>query len=289
MFSEKTKNKIIEFDEFSKGAVDSLYPNKIENKKLIESIQYSFFGGGKRFRPALTFVVADLLKVETKQILPWCLSLEMIHTYSLIHDDLPCMDDDDFRRGKATNHKLYGESIALLAGDALLTEAFGILAQFYANESGNLVKLINELAFISGLRGMIGGQFLDMELEAATIDKIKLMHQMKTGALISGCFSGPGIIKGLAPDKINKLKFLGQEVGFLFQVKDDILDYQDKNQDSKNIVPFLGGIEKSKIFIESETDKLLQEVSHLLDTLGTELTPTNELSFLLKWNQNRNL
>jgi geranylgeranyl diphosphate synthase type II len=289
LFSEKTKNKIIEFDEFSKGAIDSLYPNKIENKKLIESIQYSFLGGGKRFRPALTFVVADLLKVETKQILPWCLSLEMIHTYSLIHDDLPCMDDDDFRRGKATNHKLYGESIALLAGDALLTEAFGILAQFYANESGNLGKLINELAFISGIRGMIGGQFLDMELEAATIDKIKLMHQMKTGALISGCFSGPGIIKGLAPDKINKLKFLGQEVGFLFQVKDDILDYQDKNQDIKNIVPFLGGIEKSRIFIESETDKLLQEVSHLLDTLGTELTPTNELSFLLKWNQNRNL
>lgn len=289
MFSEKTKNKIIEFDEFSKGAIDSLYPNKIENKKLIESIQYSFLGGGKRFRPALTFVIADLLKVETKQILPWCLSLEMIHTYSLIHDDLPCMDDDDFRRGKATNHKLYGESIALLAGDALLTEAFGVLAHFYTNESRNLSKLIDELAFISGLRGMIGGQFLDMELEASTIDKIKLMHQMKTGALISGCFSGPGIIKGLSPDNVNKLKVLGQEVGFLFQVKDDILDYQDKDQDIKNIVPFLGGIEKSNVFIESETDKLLQKASHLLETLGTDLKPSDELSFLLKWNQNRNL
>ena len=168
--------------------------------ELKKSFSYSLVRGGKRFRPVLSLLLAEEFGVSPKRILPFASAVEMIHTYSLIHDDLPCMDNDDFRRGKPTNHKVFGESLALLAGDALLTEAFTVLAKHYG-AADNLPQLIRELTQISGLQGMIGGQFLDMEAQGFDLQSITQMHNLKTGALISGCFSGPGILKDLTSDQ----------------------------------------------------------------------------------------
>lgn len=289
MLTEVTQTNLKLFESFAAEVVPALYPNEITKKKLLDSVQYSLQGGGKRFRPAITIAVAELIDLEVRQILPWCLALEMIHTYSLIHDDLPCMDNDDFRRGKPTNHKLFGESIALLAGDALLTEAFGVVAKFYSQKNDTLGKLITELTQISGLRGMIGGQFLDMEADTFSLDSVRLMHNLKTGALISGCFSGPGIIKGLTAENLLKLKNIGQEIGFLFQAKDDVLDFNDKNQDLKSIIPLLGGLDATNQYINLKTEELAGAVEKLVSSLGISLKHKDNLISYLKWNQNRTL
>ena len=225
------------FEEFAKNELTTLYPEEITQKKLLESMLYSFQSGGKRFRPSLVFAASEALGLAIKNSLAWALAIEMIHTYSLIHDDLPCMDDDDIRRGKPTNHKVYGESIALLSGDALLTEAFTVIARNYGS---NLAPLVLELTQISGLKGMIGGQFLDMEASIFELSYVKQMHLLKTGALISGCFSGPAILAQLTSSEVKKFKSIGLQAGFLFQVKDDVLDFHEKNQELKSVVPHLG-------------------------------------------------
>ncbi|MCK6596422.1 MAG: polyprenyl synthetase family protein [Bacteriovoracaceae bacterium] len=252
-------NKYLQkFEDFAKKELTAIYPEDIFNKTLLESMLYSFQSGGKRFRPSLVFAATEALGLALERSLGWALAIEMIHTYSLIHDDLPCMDDDDVRRGKPTNHKVYGESIALLSGDALLTEAFTVIAKQYESK---LAPLILELTEISGLKGMIGGQFLDMEARVFELTYVKQMHLLKTGALISGCFSGPAILAQLTAAEVKKFKNIGLHAGFLFQVKDDVLDFHEKNQELKSVVPHLGGVKKTENFIEQETKKIIDQLS----------------------------
>lgn len=286
MFAVSTQESLKQFEIFSEQELTSLYLQDVENKKLLASILYSFKSGGKRFRPAMALAVAEMLKLPVNSVLPWCLALEMIHTYSLIHDDLPCMDNDDFRRGQPTNHKVFGESMALLAGDALLTEAFAVLAKHYG-ASENLSQLIRELAEIAGLRGMIAGQFLDMEAQGFDLKSITQMHNLKTGALISGCFSGPGILKKLSSDQQKQIKAIGLEVGFLFQVKDDILDADEKNQEAKSIIPLLGSLKAAQDFIENRSEAIIVQLHDFLKSLQGQIHSENQLVSFINWNRQR--
>lgn len=298
MFSQSTQEGLKKFESFAEIELLSFYPKEISNQKLLDSILYSFKSGGKRFRPAMTLAVSEMLGISLEKVLPWCLALEMIHTYSLIHDDLPCMDNDDFRRGKPTNHKVYGESIALLAGDALLTESFALLAKHYGFveiESGDqstlrenrLAKLIQELACIAGLRGMIGGQFLDMEAQGFDLKSITQMHNLKTGALISGCFSGPGILKNLSKEQQANLKQIGLDVGFLFQAKDDILDAGEKNQEAKSIIPLFGGAKASEEYIQEKSEMIISNLENFLSKLDGKIQSSEGLVSFISWNRSR--
>lgn len=221
---------------------------------LFDSIEYSLFNGGKRFRPRLCYAVASSLGLSEQQIAPFAMAVECIHTYSLIHDDLPCMDNDNERRGMATNHVEFGEDLALLAGDALLTEAFMILAEFYPSEAGKLTRLVAEA---SGFLGMVRGQSLDLGhgKETDSLSELIHLHQLKTGRLIALCFEGPATLAGKNSAGIREL---GLMLGLAFQVKDDLLDAHE--QDQVNFVSFLGkaGTEK---YLESLTEKIERDTA----------------------------
>ena len=197
-------------------------------KELLESEKYSLFAGGKRIRPFLTLEFCKLFGGSAEAALPFGCALEMIHTYSLIHDDLPCMDDDDLRRGKPTNHKVFGYSTALLAGDALLTHAFGVaVSNTYveANAALEAVKLLSEQA---GEFGMVGGQIIDLagENSRLSLDKLIKLHSMKTGALIrAACLMGV-LAAGcsLSSDEAKAAAEYAEKIGLAFQIIDDILD-----------------------------------------------------------------
>ncbi len=160
---------------------------------LMEAVEYSFFSGGKRFRPFLCYAVSEAFKVSPEKISAFAMAVECVHTYSLIHDDLPCMDNDETRRGKPTTHKKFSEDIALLAGDSLLTESFSILSEFYPDKAG---KLIDRVAGHSGLSGLIRGQVLDLNhgVPIRSLDDLIKLHKLKTGSLMALCFQGPFIL-----------------------------------------------------------------------------------------------
>jgi len=202
-----------------------------EAPKLREAMLYSLEAGGKRVRPLLCLLAAESLGKPPKAALACAISLEYIHTYSLIHDDLPAMDDDDFRRGKPTNHKVYGEGQAILAGDALLTEAFGILAGDAALAAEQKLEAIQILAEAAGWRGMVGGQSLDLEGEVLCrngklydCSHLQLIHRLKTGALLRASLELGAIAAGAAPDMRITLRDAGAALGLAFQIQDDILD-----------------------------------------------------------------
>jgi geranylgeranyl diphosphate synthase type II len=199
--------------------------------KLSESMLYSLKAGGKRVRPVLCLLAAESLGRPPETALPCAIALEYIHTYSLIHDDLPAMDDDDLRRGKPTNHKMYGEGQAILAGDALLTEAFAVLAGGGTLSPEQKTEAIKTLAEASGWRGMVGGQSLDLEGEILVqmgkpygCEHLQLIHRLKTGALLRASLE-LGAIAGGATDEIRGiLRCAGELLGLAFQIQDDILD-----------------------------------------------------------------
>ena len=195
--------------------------------RVIEAMKYSTLAGGKRIRPFLVMSVCEALDGDRYAAERFALAIELIHTYSLIHDDLPCMDDDDYRRGKLTCHKVYGESTAVLAGDALLTRAFGLISEDERIASGMRLKAISVLSAAAGYAGMIGGQIIDLESEGRqiTYEELARMHSLKTGALIRaacslGCISA-GIFEGKTYESINKY---AEGIGRVFQLVDDILD-----------------------------------------------------------------
>jgi len=244
-----------EFDKYSEQYFYPLSNQLPEVKVLFNSIQYSLNSGGKRFRPFVSHLVAQAYNIEKTQIYPYALAIEMIHTYSLIHDDLPCMDNDDFRRGQPTNHKLFGEDMALLAGDSLLTESFAVIAREYENQPALAVKLIRLLTYKAGMLGMIGGQVLDMKSEPGiTKDQMLLMHKLKTGALIESAVVGAAHISKVSDQEFKYLQTYGENIGLAFQLKDDILDMNDKQQDHKNFVSLIG---------ITETQNMLNTVSVL--------------------------
>ena len=196
-------------------------------KRVIEAARYSLFAGGKRLRPILCLASAEVVGGDIEPVLPAACALEMIHTYSLIHDDLPAMDNDNFRRGVPTNHKVFGEAIAILAGDALLTEAFE-----YFTLSGVSPHKVTEVIRIAvkaaGYRGMIGGQVIDLECENRKVDlaTVEYMHIHKTGALLSASLEIGAILGGGEQVQTSALKNYGHHIGLAFQITDDLLDVE---------------------------------------------------------------
>ncbi len=193
---------------------------------LFEAARYSLLGGGKRLRPILAIATAEMLGKNRDHVLTPACCLELIHTYSLIHDDLPCMDDDDFRRGKPSLHKAYPEGHAVLTGDYLLTHAFEVLANLPYLTSHKKVALISILATRAGGSGMIAGQVMDLAAEGKEMDSkaLELMHLKKTGALITASVEFGAIIAEAAPSEMELLRSFSHDIGLAFQIVDDILD-----------------------------------------------------------------
>ncbi|TYZ24740.1 polyprenyl synthetase family protein [Selenomonas ruminis] len=196
------------------------------DKTLTESMEYSLMAGGKRLRPVLLMAAADALGADGTKFLKTGIAIEMIHTYSLIHDDLPAMDDDDYRRGKLTNHKVYGAGMATLAGDALLTLAFEVMLRQDGVDADTLVKVVREMSVAAGPDGMVGGQALDVESENKQIDMdtMRLVHMGKTGALFRAAIRSGATLAGATEAQLAALTEYADKFGLAFQITDDILD-----------------------------------------------------------------
>lgn len=228
-------------------------------KIIYEAMRYSIFAGGKRLRPALMLSVCEMCGGDVNEVMPFACAMEMIHTYSLIHDDLPAMDNDDLRRGMPTSHIKFGEATAILAGDALLTKAFEIASEYSGANTARAMKAVNMLAASAGTDGMIGGQIVDMESEHKdiTLDELRYLHLNKTGAIIrSSCVIG-ALMAGASDGLIKAADAFAQNLGIAFQIQDDILDVvgdEEKlgkpigsdEEEGKNTYVKLVGLEKSK-------------------------------------------
>lgn len=216
--------------------------------KLAEASRYALFGGGKRVRPCLALLSAEAMGGAAEAALPWAAAIEMIHTYSLIHDDLPSMDNDDLRRGRPTTHRQFDEATAILAGDALLTEAFMVISRSApdAPYAQTWCRLLSEAA---GGRGMVGGQVEDIEGVQGLESLIK-MQRKKTGALISAAVVGGGFTVDISPEWVARLERFGDALGMLFQITDDLLDAeQDSERDANS---FLHHMSIDKVIAERD-------------------------------------
>ncbi len=290
---------IREYLEQKREAVDRFLEAVIPDAKtqpttLHESIRYSLFAGGKRVRPILTIAAAEAVggtaPTLAKTVLPVASSLELIHTYSLIHDDLPAMDNDDYRRGKLTNHKVYGEAMAILAGDALLTLAFEICSRRDLVDGlapARQVQLIYELAVGSGNLGMVGGQVLDIQAENKDIDLVTLqnIHKHKTGMLIRAAVRMGAIVADATPEQLNRLTGYAEDIGLAFQIADDVLNVtgtreelgKNANTDAqrgKKTYPTFYGVEGAKALADQVRDRA---IAHL-DGFGPSADPLRELA-----------
>jgi geranylgeranyl diphosphate synthase type II len=237
-------------------------PAKIFPSSIHEAMRYSLFAGGKRVRPILAIAAAEALGAKTAGLLPIASALELIHTYSLIHDDLPAMDNDDFRRGRPTCHKVYGEPIAVLAGDGLLNMAFEVLSdprQLKSVSANRLIAIIKEISTASGVFGMVGGQVVDMESEGKDIDfpTLEYIHTHKTGALIRASVRIGALYARAGKHDFTALTHYGEMVGLAFQIADDILDITGKQEEigkdvgsdikkGKKTFPSFYGLEESR-------------------------------------------
>ena len=263
------------------SALEEFYGDQQLAANLREAVLYSIHAGGKRIRPYLLLEVLESLQVPiTLAHAQVAAALEMIHTGSLIHDDLPAMDDDDFRRGRLTNHKMFGEALAILAGDALFLDPYALIAQAdLPNEIK--VDLIASLSLSSGSMGMVGGQVLDMEGEGKhlNLEELQTIHANKTGKLLAFPFQAAGVIAGLDENLQKQLKTVGELIGLAFQVRDDILDVtasfeeigktpQKDLQAEKSTYPALLGLDEAKVFCNRTLDQAnekLDVISQLVD------------------------
>ena len=249
-------------------ALDEAVPAPKEeslDRTVWEAMRYSLLVGGKRIRPVLTLAFAELCGGSAQQALPFACAVEMVHTYSLIHDDLPCMDDDDLRRGKPTNHKVFGEAMALLAGDGLLTRAFE-QALAFSGPSSDAVRGASVLARCAGASGMVGGQCVDLSAQGKEVD-LSLLQQMdqgKTVALISAACQMGCIAAGAGDGQLEAARRYAEGLGMAFQIRDDILDVEgdaktlgknvgmDSARDKRNYVSLLG-VEEAQRLVEQFT------------------------------------
>ncbi len=224
------KKELARRAEIVNAALDKLLPDARAYPPVIhEAMRYSVFAGGKRLRPVLVLASAEAVRGSAEAVLPAACAIEILHTYSLIHDDLPAMDDDDLRRGKPTCHKVYGEAVAILAGDALLTTAFAILAGL--PQSGRVtperaLQVTAEVAAAAGTNGLIGGQVVDLISSAADIDAqvLQYIHTHKTGALYRAAVRTGAILSGAGAEQLQALTLYAENLGLAFQIVDDILD-----------------------------------------------------------------
>lgn len=251
-------------------------PAKLFPTSVHEAMRYSLFAGGKRVRPVLAIAAAEALGARTADLLPVAGSLELIHTYSLIHDDLPAMDNDDLRRGRPTCHKVYGEAVAILAGDGLLNMAFEVLSdprRLKAVPAGRLVAIIKEISTASGVFGMVGGQVVDMESEGKDVDfpTLEYIHTHKTGALIRASVRTGALYAKAGKRQFIALSRYGELVGLAFQTTDDILDItgtqetigKDVGSDikkGKKTFPSFYGLEESRTRAHEVADKAVQSL-----------------------------
>ena len=209
-----------------KALVKELGEDKALVPELADSMKYSLTAGGKRLRPVLLMAAADAVGADGNEFMQVACAIEMIHTYSLIHDDLPAMDNDDYRRGKLTNHKVYGEAMAILAGDALLTQAFEVMLRQPGVPAEVLVQVVREMSMAAGPNGMVGGQVIDMLSEGKRIsmDELRKMHTGKTGALFRAAIRSGAIMAGADEKQLQALTIYADCFGLAFQITDDILD-----------------------------------------------------------------
>lgn len=237
--------------------------------QLYRAARYSLIGGGKRLRPVLTLATTEMLGGDIQQALSPACALEILHTYSLIHDDLPCMDDDDFRRGKPSLHKAFPESHAVLTGDFLLTFAFEVLSEAPQLSAEQKTELIRCLAKNSGAHGMIGGQIMDIEAEGKTIDLITLqaIHENKTGAMIAASIQFGAIIANASLQTRQLLTQFGKKIGLVFQIVDDILDVTTKRASDaanhKSTYASILGLKKAQALATSITEEAVQILAQL--------------------------
>ena len=239
--------------------------------EVISAMAYSLFADGKRLRPILCIAGAEAVGGNPSGVIPVACAMEMIHTYSLIHDDLPAMDDDDFRRGKLTNHKVFGEAIAILAGDGLLTEAFNLMTKVRKSSDvsyESLPTVIGKIAIAAGYRGMVGGQAVDISMEGKEVDAdlVKYIHTHKTGALISVSVTSGAILGGGSAEEIKAIQEYGDGIGLAFQIADDILDIEGDSQEmgkSSGSDEKKGKITYPSIFGLNRSKELLRETVEL--------------------------
>ena len=251
-----------------------------KESRVCEAMRYSILGGGKALRPFLVLTISDMLGIQKQYALQVACALEMVHTYSLIHDDLPAMDNDTMRRGKPTNHIQFDEATAILAGDALLTKAFDVLSMPQTHPDASIrCKLISQLAKASGMSGMIGGQMMDLigEKSPLTLEEIERMQALKTGALLKYACTAPAIIIQASGTTFKALETYASAIGLMFQITDDILDIEG---DSSLVGKTLGKDQKAQkstfvsmlgIDIAKENVKALaQKAEMALSCFGSE-------------------
>ena len=224
-YLKETKNLVEEALNFSLGP---------ENPEILrESMRYSLLAGGKRIRPILCLASCSLAGGEPSLAIPTAVAIEMIHTMSLIHDDLPAMDNDDLRRGRPTNHKVYGDALAILAGDALLTRAFEMVSLRSPGVDPNrLLNVVGELSLVAGAPGLVGGQVVDLECEGKEVDleTLEYIHLHKTGALLKACVRTGAMIAGANEELLKALTTYAEGIGLAFQIIDDILDLTSSSE-----------------------------------------------------------
>ena len=256
-----------------KALKQSLPPEDCAPETLHKAMHYSIFAGGKRLRPALLLAAAEACGGSVENALPAACAVEMLHTYTLIHDDLPCMDDDDLRRGRPTSHKVFGEGVAVLAGDGLLTEAFSTLATTPPSETYRVRDYIVELCESTGSKNLIGGQVMDLEGEdrELSLDEVKAIHNAKTAALLGSSARLGAMTAGASKEQVSALSDFGQSLGLAFQIIDDILDVtasteklgktagKDENVD-KATFPAVIVLEASRAEAHSLTDRALADL-----------------------------
>lgn len=272
-------------------ALDRLLPGENEfPQKLHKAMRYSVFAGGKRIRPVLVMASAETFGGLTDSIIDIACAVELIHTYSLIHDDLPAIDNDDMRRGMPTCHKVFGEAMAILAGDALLASAFDVMANTHASADEErllLLKTIQEIARAAGSTGMVGGQVLDIESEGKDVafPVLEYIHIHKTGELILASIRAGAIMKNAGDKELEAMTRYGEAIGLAFQIADDILDVEGNKEDTgKNVggdakkekvtYPSILGIEESKKRARELTDIALASV----EGFGKKAEPLKEIA-----------
>ena len=273
------------------GAVNGSGGASAPAGRLFEAMRYSLLAGGKRLRPVLALAACEAVGGRLEAAMGFACAIEMIHTYSLIHDDLPCMDDDDLRRGRPTNHKIYGEAVATLAGDALLTDAFTVLARSGVASSAAppaaLLTTVAELAEAAGSAGMVAGQVIDLlgEGRNLTVQELEYLHRRKTGALFIAAVRGGARLGGAGGAELAALEAYARALGLAFQVIDDILDVTQTTEKlgksagkdiaaQKATYPALLGLDKAK----KEADRLTARARAALKPFGKKAEPLAELA-----------
>jgi geranylgeranyl diphosphate synthase type II len=273
------------------AALDTYLPRETElPHSLHKAMRYSVFAGGKRVRPILMLAACHAVGGDSGRAIPAACAMEMIHTYSLIHDDLPAMDDDDFRRGNPTNHKVFGEAVAILAGDALLTEAFKLTSDpRFAGECDATARLavINEIATCAGSYGMVGGQVVDMESEGKPdidLPTVQYIHTHKTGALIKASVVAGALLGDADKKKLAAITRYGEAAGLAFQIADDILDIEGTTEEigkdagsdqarGKATYPAVIGLAAAR----EEAKVMMDEAILALEIFGAEADPLREI------------